>query len=82
MEKIKLNKGDIVQLSPDHKFACDLIVVTEPKEWGCQGFLASPYLIDGLTRYKGRAFLRVKFEEFELVGKCAWMSEEDLKDEE
>jgi hypothetical protein len=41
MKKIQLEYGDVVQLKPEHKFSGMLVVVTEPKSWGCQGYLMS-----------------------------------------
>ena len=74
MEKTELKIGDVVQLRPEHKFGGMLLVVTEPKEWGCQGYLMSQFNFEAV-RYKGRAFVRPKFEDFEFVGKIQWMYE-------
>ena len=74
MEKIDLKIGDVVQLKPDHDFGGMLVVVTEPKEWGCQGYLMSQFNFEAV-RYKGVAFVRPKFEDFEYIGKIQWIYE-------
>jgi hypothetical protein len=75
MEKRELQKNDVVQISPEGKYAGNfggmLMVVTEPKSFGAQGYLLSPHEFP-VIKYKGRAFLRVKFEDMEYVGKLTW----------
>lgn len=73
MKKNNFEIGDILQLNPEHNFAGQLIVVTEPKEFGAQGILFLEYETEGLTRYEGRAFARVTFSECKKVGKVEWM---------
>jgi len=80
MEKRELEYGDIVQLHPEHKFGGMLVVVTEPKDFGCQGYLMSQFNFEAV-RFKGIAYLRPKFEEFEYVGKMHWILEEDNESE-
>lgn len=79
MEKRELVEGDVLQLNPDHKFGGMLVVVDEPKEWGCQGYLMSAYEFNAV-KFKGRAFLRPKFEDMEYVGRLHWILE-DIKEE-
>ncbi len=79
MEKRELFEGDVLQLKPEHKFGGMLIVVTEPKSWGCQGYLMSAYDFDAV-KFKGRAFIRPKFEDMEYVGQLVWLLN-DTKDE-
>lgn len=74
MEKTELQYGDVVQLKPEHQFAGMLVVVTEPKSWGCQGYLMSQFNFEA-TRFKGVAYVRPKFEDFEFVGKLQWIFE-------
>ena len=83
MEAPNLERGDVVQLNPDHsRFPGFLVVVTEPKEWGCQGYLMG-HLPFEATRYKGVAYVRPKFEDFQYVGQIPWMYEpSDESDEE
>jgi hypothetical protein len=71
MEKRELVQGDVLQLHLDHKFGGMLVVVDEPKSWGCQGCLLSSREFEA-TKYKGRTFVRPKFEEMEFVGKVVW----------
>lgn len=73
MEKQKLEIGDVLQIIAQEgrpEYTGCLLVVTEPKEWGAQGYFLSPFEGMGLTRFKGVAYLRVKFEEVEYVGKA------------
>lgn len=75
MDKItglELKRGDVVQLSPAHKFGGMLVVVTEPKPWGCQGYLMSQFNFEAV-RFKGVAYVRAEFSEFEYVGKIQWL---------
>lgn len=76
MEKTDLKRGDILQINPEHEvYGGQLIVVDEPKNWGCQGILFTELEYEGLTRYRGRAFLRMKFEDLEPVGRLEWLWE-------
>lgn len=80
MEKQELEIGDILQLSPEHpKYPCHFLIVTEPKNWGAQGALMHTRDIEGI-KWKGRAFLRVKFEDMEFCGKSQWI-EQDSEEE-
>jgi hypothetical protein len=76
MEKRDLQVGDVVQLSPENKFSGMLVVVTEPTPWGCQGYLMSQFNFEGATRYKGVAYVRPRFEDFEYVGRLNWIWEQ------
>lgn len=81
MEKRDLEEGDLLQLNPEYeKFGGMLLVVTEPKSWGCQGYLLSSRDFDAV-KYKGRAYLRVKFEDMEYVGRLTWFEYDKKKDE-
>ena len=77
MKEIQLKEGDILQISPIHpKFPGFFLIVTEPKSWGAQGFLVSSRNFEAV-KFKGRAFLRVKFEEVEYCGKVYWIEKEN-----
>lgn len=72
MEARKLEIGDLVQLSPECKnlaFAMCIMVVTEPKSFGAQGYVQALGTRDGPG---GQAYYRASWEEMELVGKAAW----------
>ena len=74
MKKKALKIGDVVQLNPDsHKYGGSLLIVTEPAEWGCMGYLCIDLLYDGLVRWKGRAYLRPTWDEIEFVGRAEWI---------
>lgn len=75
MEKRELKVGDVVQLKPDHKFGGMLVVVTEPKSFGCQGYLMSQFNFEGAIRFEGVAYVRPCFEDFEYVGQIQWTYE-------
>lgn len=67
---LKVQAGDVVQIDPAHDpdgFGGCLMLVTEPKSWGVQGFVHIPGA-DG-----GDAYYRVKFEWIEWVGRAAWV---------
>ena len=81
MEKSELKEGDLTQINPEYeKYGGMFFVVTEPKEWGAQGYLVSPHNFEA-TRFKGLAYLRVKFAEMEYCGKIYWTLQEK-EDEE
>lgn len=76
MKKRTLKIGDIVQLNPDtHKYGGSLLIVTEPKEWGCQGYLCLDLPHEGLGRFKNLAYLRVTWDDMEYVGHAEWVIE-------
>lgn len=77
MKRQELEYGDAVQLHPEHEFAGMLVVVTEPKPWGCQGYLMSQFNFEA-SRFQGIAYIRAKFEDFEYVGKMQWVCEPKL----
>lgn len=74
MEKTDLKVNDIVQINPrcGTMFGGSLMIVTEPKSWGAQGYihgLGEGYIC-GLGQ--GLAYCRYKFEDMELVGHAIW----------
>lgn len=66
-----LNASDLVQLDPgkvgNPLFAGCVMVVTEPKPWGAQGYVQAPG--------GGQAYYRAKHEEMELVGRAVWVAD-------
>lgn len=73
MESRELDIGDVCQIRPDYEqFGGMLLVVTEPKKWGAQGYLMSCHHFDAV-KFRGIAYLRVKWEEMEYVGKLEWI---------
>lgn len=71
-----ISKGDIFQINPDHDdiFGGCLMIVTEPKEWGAQGYIQVPG--------EGFAFYRCAFENMEHVGKAEWIREVEAECED
>jgi hypothetical protein len=67
--------GDIVQIDPDrHHWAAALVVVTEVREWGVQGYVAVPQ--------QGLAFIRLPTGTFEHTGgRAIWMDRDRTQDE-
>lgn len=68
---------DIVQLSPDAKnpmFAGCLLVVTEVKTWGVQGYVQA---LGEHGQPGGQAYYRAEWDEVELVGRAAWVVRHD-----
>lgn len=66
MNEIKF--GDIVQVTPDKEmFGACMVVVTEVKTWGIQGYVQS-------AGVSGQQYIRLKFDEFEATGgKAVWV---------
>lgn len=68
-----LEEGDIVQLDPkEHThhegfWAANLMIVTEVKSWGAQGYCRGQ---------GGNAYYRAKTGTFEKVGEAVWVSKE------
>lgn len=60
-----------MQIDPEHDdtFGGCLMIVTEPKSWGAQGYFDVPG--------KGRAFYRVKHEHAVKVGGVEWYAESE-----
>lgn len=75
MEKQKIEPGDLVQLNPNlvgnKAFAGCIMVVTELKEWGAQGYVQS--LGEMRDIQGGQAFYRAHWPEIEYVGRAIWM---------
>ena len=73
---MKLEKGDLVQLNPETvvnpMFAGCIMVVTEVKNWGAQGYVQA---LGENGEMGGQAYYRAKFEEIERVGKAIWIIE-------
>lgn len=76
MKQQGLTKGQLVQLNPEtvknKMFAACIMVVTEPKSFGAQGY------VQGLGENGdpgGQAYYRATWEEMEIVGVDEWVSE-------
>lgn len=69
------NIGDVVQIDPvvDGFGGC-LMVVTEPKSWGAQGYVSVP------GNDRGRAYFRLKKENGFYIGKAEWIEESIAED--
>jgi hypothetical protein len=67
MEKRQLERGEIMQINPGHAeaFGGCLMVVTNPKPWGAQGYVLIP---GGAS-----AHYRCSFTDMEPVGRAAWV---------
>lgn len=78
MNKKELKAGDVVQINPEAHLASNgffagcFMLVTEPKLWGAQGFIAMP---GERGTMPGHAYYRAKWEEMEPVGVAAWVPE-------
>lgn len=82
MEKRELQPGDLLQFNPEHEvYGGQIVMVTEPKCFGCQGVLFLDREYQNLSRYKGRAFIRPKFEEVEFIGRIEWYYEDAEEDQ-
>lgn len=57
--------GEIVQVNPDREvFGACMVVVTEPKSWGLQGYVQS-------AGVPGQQYIRLKHGEYERTGGMA-----------
>lgn len=78
-----LRVNDVVQIAPD---ASDwaggcFAIVTEVKSWGMQGFVQMPCTSRGDPESGGRAFIRLKSEQFVRIGRAEWSDREDPEQE-
>ena len=75
MQASKLEEGEIVQLNPEAvgnpMFAGCMMVVTEPKTWGAQGYVQA---LGEDGKPGGQAYYRAKWEEMEPVGRAEWVA--------
>lgn len=62
--------GDIVQVDPSKEtFGACMVVVTEVKDWGIQGYVQS-------AGVDGQQYIRLKTEQFEPTGgKAIWVAQ-------
>lgn len=69
-----LERGAVVQLSPEATrnpmFAACLMVITEPRSWGAQGYVQA---LGQDGKPGGQAFYRATWEEMEPVGRVVWV---------
>lgn len=74
MDKRILDVGQLVQLNPETvsnpMFAACIMVVTEPKPWGAQGYVQA---LGEDGKPGGQAYYRAKWDEMEEVGFSQWM---------
>ncbi len=63
--------GDIYQIDPatDDCFGACLLIVTEVKSWGVQGYVQIP----GRDGTGGQAYVRKKWQDIYLVGMAEWI---------
>lgn len=64
----KIEVGDLVQVNPEREvFGACIVVVTEVKSWGIQGYVQS-------AGVSGQQYIRLKHEDFEATGgKAVWI---------
>jgi hypothetical protein len=62
--------GQIVQVNPEREmFGACMVVVTEQKTWGIQGYVQS-------AGVPGQQYIRLKHKDFELTGgKAIWVAD-------
>ncbi len=76
-----LKIGDVVQIDPeleDSFFAGCFMLVTEPKPWGAQGFVAMPGERGSPPK---RAYVRVKREHLAYIGTAGWVPADEIEAE-
>ena len=73
---LKLNVGDLVQLNPittrNPMFAGCIMVVTEPKSWGAQGYVQG---LGDNGKPGCQAYYRAQHDEMERVGLAYWIAQ-------
>lgn len=76
MKQQELKIGQLVQLNPEtvsnRMFAGCIMVVTEPKSWGAQGYVQA-LGENGLPG--GQAYYRANWDDMEPVGFAEWVIE-------
>jgi hypothetical protein len=87
MQKSELEPGQIMQLDPEktrnQAFRAQLLVVTEPKSFGAQGYIMWDHpMPDDVMRLAetGRAYYRATWEEMEPTGGTIVWEREDEAD--
>ena len=73
MQPRELKVGDVVQIDPAHDdvFGGCFMQVTEPKGFGCQGFVIC---LKSGDKPRGDAYYRCSWEHMEYVGPATWVS--------
>jgi hypothetical protein len=68
----RIQVGSVVQIDPDHDpaFGACLLIVTEVKAWGVQGYVRIP---SKSATGSGDAYYRVAFDKVAYVGEAAWV---------
>lgn len=73
MKPQELKIGQLVQLNPEtvgnRMFAGCIMVVTEPKSWGAQGYVQA---LGENGNPGGQAYYRAKWDDMEPVGFAEW----------
>ena len=63
-------RGDVIQITdPEHHWFPCLLIVNEPKSWGCQAFCLIPKSNDGKTP-PSESYIRLESHEFEIIGQA------------
>lgn len=57
--------NDIVQIKPEHEWGGCLLIVTEVKSFGCQGYVEIPK--------QGAAYIRLNKEDYVKVGQAEFV---------
>ncbi len=74
MQQQELRKGQLMQLNPatvkNPMFAACIMVVTEPKTFGAQGYVQG---FGDDSNPGGQAYYRASWEEMEPVGHAEWV---------
>lgn len=68
-----MQKGTIVQITnSDHHWYPCLVIVSEVKSWGIQGYISIPSDNRGNV---GNAYIRLSTDQFEVVGEAKLVAE-------
>lgn len=78
--------GDVVQLNEKTKnaaFVGCFMVVSEPKSFGAQGFVAIPGgVAANVVAFQGRAYYRATFDEMDFIGTTNLLPADEVEQED
>jgi hypothetical protein len=76
MDQLPLRDGTLVQLNPfttrNPMFAGCIMVVTEPRSWGAQGYVQA---LGENGKPGGQAYYRAHWNEMKIVGYAEWIAQ-------
>jgi hypothetical protein len=71
IEKQTIEKDDVVQIIPPHRWGGCFAIVSEPRKWGCVAYIPIP-----VEDKVSEAYIRLEWHEFERMGKAIFVASE------